>query len=1125
MIGTTARMKHFQNGIASTLLAAAVLVILGAFPAIGWAQDDAPAPDVEEIDSQTIASSAEDDAGGGEQLQQLEQIVITGSRLRRDTFSSVSPLQIISGQISREVGLTNAADILQESTAASGQQIDLTFGGYVLDNGPGASTVSLRGLGAGRTLALVNGRRLAPGGVEGAPSVPDLNTIPASLVQQYDLLLDGASSVYGSDAIAGVANVILRKDFDGIEMDLFSTVPEHGNGENNTLTMSWGRNFDRGFVGVGIEHSDTKRVALRDRPWTDKCRTEYEVDQNGQIRTEDLWYENMLGMDLYGCALAGIGGRVIVRDGRLRTGSIYHTPGTSNGLWKNFSESSSPWGTFGVDANGDGVTDINFGDYNLNASPSTQSRDLFPAFDTSTFMSYGEYTLDGEANLTPYYEALYTTRNFFSDQTGLLQIFPFVPAGNPFNPCNPNQPDGVDCGLAQDALATNPNYVEDYTQWFSENQDCGGRSLELCTPEGYGRLVGALGPITTQPVVAVRGDRDNTRTDTDQLRLVFGLRGDLPAVNFGPVSNWSFDSFVSYSKSTGQSYRKGIREDRLNLALGDYSSTNTPCENDLGEELIADVAPGCVPVNMFAPSLHPIGDTVGEFATQQEFDYLIDSRDFDTVYEQTIASMYATGNVFELPAGDVALGFGVELRRDAIDSIPDAVARDGLLWGFFSDGGAVGQKDTKEAFVEIELPLLGGMRLAEELTLNLSTRLTNDEIYGNNWTEAVKVGYRPFNSLLLRATYGTAYRAPNLRELFLAGTTSFFTITDPCYVPEAALGAEDGNYDPANDQRDQQLLDNCRANGVDPTLANDNGFNRFSTEVSAGGSSTLNPEESESWTAGFAWDQPFTNAFNLSFSATYYEIDVTNTIIEPGAQFIINDCYFSQTGSSAFCDRINRDFSDPTDPRIQLLDGAFLNRDLEGARGIDVNIAFNDTWTVFERPINVGVDVVANRGLGRSTRFTNDDGTVDEDEFQGEWNFPDWTTQMLARFEYDRWRLTWETRFRRHVHQDFRGVDDYGDIYVSTGAYAATCLGPDYGDVLCRNWGDSGNYFLNNMSLYYSADRWSAGLGIRNVFDEWPPQVDGNEVFSINNTPIGAGYDLRGRSIFLDFEFSFGGDS
>lgn len=106
---------------------------------------------------------------------------MTGSRLKRDTYSSIAPLQVISGQVSREVGLIDAADILQESTAASGQQIDLTFQGFVLDNGPGSSTIKLRGLGSGRTLVLINGRRLAPAGVEGAPAAADLNLIPASL--------------------------------------------------------------------------------------------------------------------------------------------------------------------------------------------------------------------------------------------------------------------------------------------------------------------------------------------------------------------------------------------------------------------------------------------------------------------------------------------------------------------------------------------------------------------------------------------------------------------------------------------------------------------------------------------------------------------------------------------------------------------------------------------------------------------------------------------------------------------------------------------------------------------------------------------------------------------------------
>ena len=95
----------------------------------------------------------------------VEEVVVTGSRLRRDTFSSVSPLQIITTELSKEAGVIDPAEILQGSTASTGQQIDLTFQGFVLDNGPAASTVNLRGLGASRNLILINGRRVSPSGV------------------------------------------------------------------------------------------------------------------------------------------------------------------------------------------------------------------------------------------------------------------------------------------------------------------------------------------------------------------------------------------------------------------------------------------------------------------------------------------------------------------------------------------------------------------------------------------------------------------------------------------------------------------------------------------------------------------------------------------------------------------------------------------------------------------------------------------------------------------------------------------------------------------------------------------------------------------------------------------------
>jgi len=950
--------------------------------------------------------------------------------------------------------------------------------------------------------------------VEGAPFAANLNQIPASLVQRYDILLDGASSVYGSDAIAGVANVILRKDFDGLEIEAYSKIPDYSNGIENTLSAVWGKNFDRGFVGLGVQYQDNDRVRLRDRPWTAGCERHQEVDQTGHFRQQEQFYNNVYGMPWDDCRLGLLAARVSVPF----SGSIYATPGTSNGGWNGFSESSI-FG-FGVDSNQDGVADLSFRDYDLNGRDSQQNSDLFPSRDSVQGMAFGEYTFDGDANITPYFEVLYSDFNFLSNSAE-GQLFPSVPANNPFNICNPAAAGGVDCGLAFDALMNNPAVIAGVMNAFGCDPSTGGS----CDQTG-----GAIGPASVVPIVSVAGDRNFTKVSGDQIRIVGGVRGDMPWLSMGTLDNWSFDVYASYSKSSATSERRGIREDRLDLALGVYSLTNTPCEiNDpnasgprsglTAADLGADVAPGCVPVNLFASSLYPVGVVTGDFATAAERDYLFDGRNFNTKYEQQIISAYITGDIFELPAGGVGLVLGAEHRNDDIASIPDAVARDGLFFGFFSDGGATCDKDTDELFAEIEIPLLADIPGFEEVTLNMSTRYTKDQFYGHDNTESFKLGWRPVDSLQLRATYGTSFRAPNLRELFLQAQSGFTNIFDPCYIPDAALDPISGGYNPALDDREANVLANCLANGVDPTLANNGGFNTFSTEVARGGALDLNAEESDAWSAGFAWDQPFTNAFGLALSATYYEIKVKQTIIEPSGQFIVNDCYGSLTGNSVFCSRITRDQSDPTNPFIDIIDSGFINREAEKARGVDINLTYDDTFTVLERPIDVTWDIIANRTLERSTLFINEDTLqADIDHFEGEWGFPRWNVRSIARFDYDEWRFTWETRLLSSVKQDAGGVDDFGTAFD----ISDTCLGPP-NDVLCRDYGDATHYYLHNASLYYYGDRWTFGGGIRNVFDKNPPVVDGTEIQSVNNTPLGYGYDLNGRTFFLNIGAKFGG--
>ena len=1046
----------------------------------------------------------------------VEEVVVTGSRLKRDTYTSVAPLQIITGEVSREAGVIDAEEIVQKSTVSAGAQIDVTFAGFVLDDGPGTQTANLRGLGSNRTLLLVNGRRMGPAGVEGAPTSPDLGLIPGSLVQQYDLLLDGASSIYGSDAIAGVANVILRKDFNGLEVETFPSRPVYAAGDQDVLAVTWGKNFDRGFIGVGAEYNSSDPVTYADRPWTAGCSRNIEIDEGGRTRTEPLYYPIVYGMDMEGC------GSIFPLSSRISVpfrGSVYYTPGFSNGGWPSFSESEA-WG-FPLDGNGDGEPDVNYRDHSLNGRQ--DYRYLYPMYKAQNYMALGEYTFEGEMNLTPFFELGYV-ENDIDQVGGEYQIFQEVPARNPFNICNP-EGRGVDCGLANDAMLLDPNFIPKfYDRWsFLYPVWCprfGLAPTPACTPVLYGLfglLEGAVGPQPTTPIVTIRGDRANYTRYLEQFRYVAGVSGDLPMLNFGSLSDWSFEFAYVHTRSDGTVRRPGIREDRLLLALGSYSINHVPCENSTETPMAFDTAPGCVPVNMFARSLYD--SLVGDFETQAERDYVFDNRDFATEYRQTVVTYYMTGSLFELPAGGVSAGLGLEWREDEITSVPDHVARDGLFWGFFSDGGAVGSKDILEGFGEVELPILAGQFLASELTLNLSARWTKDEYGGSAWTGSGKIAYRPIDSLLIRATGGTSFRAPNLRELFLQAQTGFLGVFDPCLLPEAAINDITGEYDPELDDREPHLLDNCRANGIDPLTAHNNGFNVYSVEVAAGGALDLKEETSESITAGFAWEQPFTNAFDLTIGASYYQIEIDNTVIEPSAGYIVNNCYYSETGTSPFCGRITRGelTSDGRGPFIEYLDRGFINRDNETARGVDFNIAFDTTFTAFDRPFELGVDVNAHRVIERTTLFVDDEGIPDFNEFQREWYFAEYRGQANVRLDYDRWRLSWGMRYVAAGRQDRRFVDAFSDIYDSggTGFTGDTCLGPP-DDLLCRDQGDAPSYTVHSLSGWYSGNTWTVGFGARNIFDKAPPLVDATEgPTTLKNVPLGVGYDLDGRTWFL----------
>ena len=211
---------------------------------------------------------------------QVEEIVVIGSRIRRDNFSSAAPVDVVLTESAGARGINDVATMLQTTTVAAGSpQVTsaLSAAGFSpVNGGLGSSSLSIRGLGANRTLVLLNGRRAGPSGVAGSVSSFDLNTIPMSAIDRVEVLKDGASSIYGSDAVAGVVNIITKKG-EGASVDAFYSAPEQSGGEQIRLSGSWGKNFDRGSLRVTADYNKSEIMQRRDRDFF-ACEEDYTFD-------------------------------------------------------------------------------------------------------------------------------------------------------------------------------------------------------------------------------------------------------------------------------------------------------------------------------------------------------------------------------------------------------------------------------------------------------------------------------------------------------------------------------------------------------------------------------------------------------------------------------------------------------------------------------------------------------------------------------------------------------------------------------------------------------------------------------------------------------------------------------
>ncbi len=959
------------------------------------------------VEQQTLEAGATEDLA--DRALPAEEIVVTGSRIRRTTFSSTSPITVITSERSALAGLLDTADILHSSTIASGQQIDDSFSGFVTDGGPGANTLSLRGLGAQRTLILVNGKRWGSSGVRGSTNSVDLTAIPSSIISRIEILKDGASSVYGADAVAGVVNVITKTRQDGLQVNAVGAVPGENGGEGYGIDVVYGQIGGDWSFHVAADYLTQLELRQSQRDWSSCNRRPRLTDQdgNGTIDNRDPATGEQLCFGLPHGFVVSPFGRVRY-DPELGPGADPGVPSFDsllNGVL------GIPWFT----RQPSGPLDNEGAFYRDTRSPHVTQ--IFSESDRFSITAYADkdLTLFGSAS-SAFLEFYYNQRTSRTNG-GYRQLFEPVPASNPTNPFGDYGP----------------------------------------VPAAFSR-----GGFAAQPVLISYNLQDpNFHVDVWRYNLFGGVEGEL-------TSNWSYNTHFGYSYSKGSYEEDNWLNDRLVASLDATLDKNG---NLVCRQL--DLYPGCIAANMFTSEALLEGTLPAEYVA-----YISKIIRGETVYQGWQASGYVTGTLFSL-WGDEAVRtvIGGEVRREEIDDQPDLESQNDNVWNSTSALITSGRDTAREVFLEVELPLLpSNTPLAEEVLLNVSSRFTDYDSYGSDWTERVQLSWQ-FNPVLrVRGTYGTSFRPPDLFEQFLGNETGFVSyLVDPC----VQYGTDYNPGDP--------IHDNCASLGLQPDHGSEGGPGARSI---TGGNRDLQAETSEAWTAGLVISP---EQMGVSIALNFFEIELRNTVASPGAGYVLWQCLNSVGLSHPFCDRVApRD----ADGFLTDVNASLLNVGVQRTRGLDINVLYEQAFPRFDLTVDFSTTRLDEQYL---------ELLGEEYELAGRWGLPEWSAELDIYLDWRDWRFLWSLGYVGPSREE--RIFDPGTTNVDR---IHRTPSKDYHTLSAR---------------YTSANDWQVIASVRNLFDSDPPIVsDGqgsNSAYRIFNTIPGAGYDLLGRTFVLQISKGF----
>lgn len=915
-------MRRFPSACIAS--ATSVLALVAAASPVR-AQDQEATADL----AQAPVQAAEDNARD-------ETIVITGSRIPRANFDTAQPAVVLGSQQIEQRGYTNLADALEELPAFGVPGSSPVGNGQGGPFGSGQNFVNFFGLGDQRTLTLVNSRRFVSsntasifGPSAGGPGGQvDFNVMPTLLVDRVETVAVGGAPIYGSDAIAGTVNVILKRDFEGIQLDANYGISERGDARDYRLRAAVGTNFadDRGNIAVAVEYNQVYGLDFTARP--DRRLNSFftePLDPNSPFAQEYIEDRRIPSLSEAGIPLV--------------TDFIALSPAQAAdfGFQPAIVDAAGNPLTFDNEGN---LIPIDFGEQTGNLINFNGGSGFILPGNLQSPVERIVATALGQYQVTPAIR-LFGEAWYVNSKGSTYRAQPeyntrlFALAGEPAGQFildinNPFLSDAARTVIQQN-LATNPAAdSQDFFYLTRANTD----------------LISGF-----------------ASSEIEVFRFVGGVDGTFNALG----REMTFEVVGNYGRSETQGDGRAIVQQNLENALNAVrdAAGNIVCAPGAVNAPVPTLSSTCAPINPF-----------GRNISQAARDYVTAVTDPRGVNEQFVGTASVSGSLFDIWGGEVRFALGYEHRDEStfVDpgvffrggDDPDPTADENGDGDPTNDRVAFGQSaiidpvsgsfNTDEFFGELVIPLVGpdqNIPAIYSLELNGALRYIDHSLAGGDPTWTVGATWNPIRDITIRGNFTRSVRAPAITEFFNPTSQIFTTANDPCDARFLESGPN-----PATRQA------NCAADGLPADF--ESNIVDFTAQGTLSGNPNLVNEKADSWTAGAVIRPRFLPGF--TFAADWVDIKVKDAVQGLTAENVLNACYDSEdfpnplsASGTNFCDLFTRDAGG----QVTFINTGFQNAAELNFEGLIAELAWRiDTpFLGADSRVDLGVNYIYNHRL------------------------------------------------------------------------------------------------------------------------------------------------------------------